>query len=181
MKKKSDQADREFGEIKAQLAEVQNDLRRFIEQSNKQQLEFIQTSSRKDLTSALISHLSRNVRSSLDENMSEDCEMRETCKDKIQGILLNNASMLGQEDSDANMIIKNKAKLDQLRTKAPYERCKVCLAEAYGIYEDQVDLMSCILLDSSLLAQEAGQHQPVFVRQARSDLEEFIEVNRASR
>jgi len=106
MKKKCGQADRELREIKAKLAEVQNDLRRFIEQSNKQQLEFIQASSRKDLASALMGHMAKGVQDGLDGHMVRQCDMREACKDKFTGILLSNAGVLGRGDVSPETVLE---------------------------------------------------------------------------
>lgn len=141
MKKKCEQADREFREIKAKLSEVQNDLKRFIEQSNKQQLDFILASSRKELAGALVSHMAGNVEDGLDSHMVRQCEMREACKEKLSGILLDNAGILGQGDAGTEMLLKNKAMLDKIKDRARYKKCNVCFTEAYALYDRQVDLM----------------------------------------
>lgn len=171
MKKKCDQADREFREIKAKLAEVQNDLRRFIEQSNKQQLEFIQASSRKDLTNALVSHMAKSVQDGLDDHMVKQCEMREACKDKLTGILMDNAGVLGQSGVSQDTVLENKAKLDQIKSRAPFKRCKVCLSEAYGIYEGQVSLMQ------KLNIYDTGAHESPDISVLPEDgvVSEFLE------
>jgi DNA-binding transcriptional ArsR family regulator len=146
MKKERDHADNEFREIKAKLDEVRNDLKRFIEQSNKQQLDFILASSRKEVASALVSHMAESVEEGLDSHMVKQCEMRETCKAKLGGILMENAGALGQVDGGRETLEKNKALLDAVKGKAQYKKCNVCLSEAYTLYDRQVDLMQKLSL-----------------------------------
>ncbi|HTY90364.1 MAG TPA: winged helix-turn-helix domain-containing protein [Methanocella sp.] len=171
MKKKFDPADQELGEIKAKLTEVQNDLRRFIEQSNKQQLEFIQASSRKDLTNAFIGHMAKSVQDGLDNHMVRQCEMRDVCKDKFTGILLSNAGVLGHGDVLQETVLDNKSKLDQIKAGAPYKRCKVCLSEAYGLYEGQVSLMK----DLNIYDTGIREAQDISVLPEDGVVSEFIE------
>jgi DNA-binding transcriptional ArsR family regulator len=140
-KRERDHDDGEFREIKAKLEEVQNDLRRFIEQSNKQQLDFILASSRKEMASALVSHMAESVEEGLDGHMVKQCEMREVCKAKLGGILTDNAGLLGQGDGGAEMLQKNKAMLDKIKARARSKECDTCFSEAYALYDRQVDLM----------------------------------------
>ncbi len=141
MANKSRQSDQEFSEIKKKLSEVQNDLKRFIEQSNKQQLELILASSRKDMANTMIGYVMEDAKCSLDDNMVKQCSMRDTCRSKFMEILENNAGSLRQDSVSDDAILKNKSMLSGIKTKAPYKRCDTCFSEVSGLFDKQVSLM----------------------------------------
>jgi DNA-binding transcriptional ArsR family regulator len=141
MMNKSRQADQEFSEIKKKLSEVQNDLKRFIEQSNKQQLELILASSRKDMANTVIGYVIEDAKCSLDDNMVKRCDMRDACRSRFIEFLENNAGSLRQDNVSDETILKNKSMLSGIKAKAPYKKCDLCFSEVSGLFEKQVGLM----------------------------------------
>jgi len=144
MMKKCKQADQEFSEIKKKLSEVQNDLKRFIEQSNRQQLELILASSRKDMANAVIGYVVEDAKNSLDDNMVKRCDMRDRCHAKFMEFLENNAGSLRQTSVSGEAVMKNRSVLSALKSTAPYKRCDICFTEVNGLYEKQVSLMKSL-------------------------------------
>ena len=101
MIKKKKRADKELTEIKKKLAEVQNDLKRFIEQSNKQQLELILASSRKDIVEAMYGYVVEDAKNCLEDGMVKRCDNRDRCRAKFMELLEKNAGSLGRTASKA--------------------------------------------------------------------------------
>lgn len=141
MKNRSRQADREFSEIKKKLSEVQNDLKCFIERSNKQQLELILANSRKDMVNTMIGYVIEDAKSSLDDNMVKRCDMRDRCRAKFMEFLENNAASLRQDSVSGESVLEYKSALSALKATAPHKRCDVCFSEVNGLFEKQVSLM----------------------------------------
>jgi DNA-binding transcriptional ArsR family regulator len=153
MMKKCKQANQEFSEIKKKLSEVQNDLKRFIEQSNKQQLELILTSSRKDLANAIFNYVTEDVENSLDDHMVKRCDMRDVCQAKLSNILKNNAVMLKQDRVNEETLLNNKSTLSEIKAKAPFKKCNICISETFDLFEKQINLMK------SLQIYNTGEHK----------------------
>ncbi len=141
MMNKSKQASEEFSEIKKKLSEVQNELKRFIEQSNKQQLELILASSRKDMANAMIGYVIEDAENSLDDHMVKRCDMRDVCRTKFMEFLDNSAGSLRQDNVSDEMILKNRSVLSGIRAAVPHKKCDICVSEVSGLYEKQVSLM----------------------------------------
>lgn|SRR5271157_606806 len=141
MMKKCKQADQEFTEIKKKLSEVQNELKRFIEQSNKQQLELILASSRKDMANAMIGYVVQDAENSLDEHMVKRCDMRDTCRARFMEFLDHSAGSLRQDSVGDETILINKSTLSQIKAAVPYKKCDVCFSEVSGLFDKQVNLM----------------------------------------
>jgi DNA-binding transcriptional ArsR family regulator len=144
MMNKSKQAGDEFSEIKKKLSEVQNDLKRFIEQSNKQQLELILASSRKDMANAMIGYVIQDAENSLDDHMVKRCDMRDICRARFMEFLDNSAGSLRQDSVTDEMILKNKSMLSGIKSAVPHKKCEKCVSEVSGLYEKQVSLMKSL-------------------------------------
>jgi DNA-binding transcriptional ArsR family regulator len=144
MIQKTKQADQEFAEIKKKLSEVQNDLKRFIEQSNKQQLELILASSRKEMANAMIGYVVEDAQKSLDDNMVKRCGMRDKCRTKFMEFLEKNAGALRQDRVSSEAIIENRSALSTLKDHAPHKKCDICFTEVNGLFDKQVSLMKSL-------------------------------------
>ncbi len=153
MMNKCKHASQEFQDIKKKLSEIQNDLKRFMEQSNRQQLELILASSRKDFSNAIISHVIEDVEDGLDTHMVRRCDMRETCRAKFSEFLKNSAGLLQQEKVGDETIAKNKSELDALRATAPYKKCDICFSEVAALQEKQINLMKALQIYKSTEAK----------------------------
>jgi len=144
MIKKTKQADQELAEIKKKLSEVQNELKRFIEQSNKQQLELILASSRKEMANAMIGYVIEDAQNSLDDKMVKRCDMRDKCRTKFMEFLEKNAESLRQDRISSEAIMENRSALSALRAHAPHKKCDICFTEVDGLFDKQVGLMKSL-------------------------------------
>ncbi|WP_048198061.1 winged helix-turn-helix domain-containing protein [Methanocella arvoryzae] len=143
------QASREFAEIKKQLAEVKNDLRKYTEQTNQQYFELLLASSRKDVTRALQAHLLEDIDEGLDTGMVKRCDMRETCRNTFGEVLSRNAGLILLDRVGEDQIGERRAELEKIREKAPYKKCSVCFTEVSKLFAKEVSLMQSLRIYNS--------------------------------
>ena len=138
MSKKSDS---ELHDIKEKLDEIQNDMKAFIEDSNREHLETILSFVRNDYSNLLEKYLVDDAKEGLSKNMVKKCERLDECRNYFTGMLQNNAALIKQDSIDSEVIDKNRAELKNMREFLPYNKCDVCLAETGDLFEKQVNLM----------------------------------------
>jgi len=141
---KCKQASQEFTEIKKQLAEVKNDLKRYVERTNQQYVELLLATSRKDVIDALRAHVVEDVDEGLDAHMVKRCDMRETCRKKFGDVLTGNAGLLRLDEVSEETIDEKRSELERIRERAPYKRCDTCLTEASRLFQKEVSLMQSL-------------------------------------
>ncbi|CAG0992596.1 MAG: winged helix-turn-helix domain-containing protein [Candidatus Methanoperedens sp.] len=149
MANKRDSSQREILEIKEKLYEMHNDLKRFMEKSNRQHLEHVLSGSRTNFTNAIIGHVLDDIEGGLENNMVKKCEMRETCKSNFTGFLQNNASLIKQDDVHEDVILKNQSDLTDMRSNAPSKQCEKCFSNVQTLFGKQVDLMRSLQIYST--------------------------------
>ena len=146
---KSKSASQEFAEIKKQLSEVQNDLKRYVEQTNQQYLELLLASSRKEIINALQAHVIEDIDEGLDSHMVKSCDMRETCRKKFGEVLTRNAGMIRLDEISKEKIDESLTDLKKIREKAPYKKCDTCFTEVTRLFAKEVNLMQSLQIYSS--------------------------------
>ena len=146
---KSKPASQEFAEIKKQLAEVQNDLKRYVEQTNQQYLDLLLASSRKEIINALQAHVIEDINEGLDSHMVKSCDMRETCRKKFDEVLTRNAGLIRLDEVGEEKIEESLTDLKKIREKAPYKKCDTCFTEVTRLFAKEVNLMQSLQIYSS--------------------------------
>lgn len=141
---KCKQASQEFAEIRRQLAEVQSDMKRYVERTNQQYVELLLAASRKEVVDALQAHVVEDVDEGLDANMVKNCEMRATCRRKFGEVLADNAGLLRLGEVSVDRVDENRAVLQRIREKAPRKKCDVCFSEVSRLFEKEVSLMQSL-------------------------------------
>ncbi|KXS42946.1 MAG: hypothetical protein AWU58_1388 [Methanohalophilus sp. T328-1] len=137
----SKRSESELNDIKEKLDEIQNDMKAFIEDSNREHLETILAFVRNDYSNALEKHLSNDIKEGLAKNMVEKCERLEVCRPYFTGMLQKNAALIKQDSVDSETIDSNRAEIKHMREILPYKKCDICLAETGDLFEKQVNLM----------------------------------------
>lgn len=132
---------REISEIRSELREMHADLKRFVERSNREQMESILSDFRNSFSEILIRHLESEAEERLRENMIEGCDMRGACKARFSGLLKESASLIAEDAAGEETIGDLRSRLSDLRSKAPYDRCERCFSEASKLQEKQIDLL----------------------------------------
>jgi|AGTN01.2.fsa_nt_gi Bacterial regulatory protein, arsR family. len=145
----SKKSSQEFMEIKRQLAEVRNDLKRYVERTNQQYVELLLAASRKEVIGAIRAHVTEDVSEGLDARMVKNCEMRTACRKKLGDILAGNAELLGQDEVGEETIDGTRSALNHIRDNARYKKCDICLTEASRLFEKEVNLMQSLQIYSS--------------------------------
>lgn len=141
MANKRESSHREILEIKEKLYEMHKDMKRFMEKSSQQHLDHILSGSRTNFTNAIIGHVLDDIEGGLESNMVKKCEMRETCKSNFTGFLQKNASLIKQDEVHEDVILKNQADLNGMRSNAPSKQCEKCFSNVQTLFGKQVDLM----------------------------------------
>jgi DNA-binding transcriptional ArsR family regulator len=131
----------EVREVKSKLSEVHNDLRRFVEHSNRQQVESILSDVRKDFSEIVVKHLLQDTDEGLASRMVKGCQMRETCM-SLFAELLNGTATLCRETAFPDYAVQERvASLREMRDKAPHPRCKRCFTEVERLFDSQIAIM----------------------------------------
>jgi len=131
----------EIREIKLTLSEMQNDLRRFMEHSNREHLESILSDFRKDFSDTVVAHLFQDIEEGLQNGMVKGCQMRETCKSLFSDLLYRNATFFREERVSEDSAQENVSSLKEMHENAPYHRCEKCFTEVERLLDSQVAIM----------------------------------------
>ncbi|HOI69839.1 MAG: winged helix-turn-helix domain-containing protein [Methanothrix sp.] len=134
---------REISEIRLELREMHDDLKRFMERSNREHMESLLADFRKGFSEVLIRHVEEEAEEGLEENMVEGCDMRDACKTRFSGLLKESAALFRNVDSEVGeeKIEELRSRLKDLRSKAPYDRCERCFSETSKLQEKQIELL----------------------------------------
>lgn len=141
MVNKRENSYKEILEIKEKLYEIHNDMKRFMEQSSQQHLEYILSGSRINFTNAIIGHVIDDIEGGLESNMVKKCEMRETCKSNFTGFLQKNASLIKHDEVHEDVILKNQSELNGMKNNAPSKQCEKCFSQVQNLFGKQINLM----------------------------------------
>ena len=159
MMEKGKPASQEFTEIKRQIAEVKNDLKRYVERTNQQYVELLLAASRKDVIDALRTHVVEDVNEGLDANMVKSCEMRPACRKKFGEVLIDNAGLLRLDRVSEDRLDGTRSELKHVRERAPHKKCDICFSEVYRLFKKEVNLMQSLQLYRSEEDRLAGVSQ----------------------
>ncbi len=132
---------REILEIKEKLYEIHNDMKRFMEQSSQQHLEYVLSGSRTNFTNAIIGHVIDDIEGGLESNMVKKCDMRETCKSNFTGFLQKNASLIKHEKINEDVILKSQSELNDMENNAPSKQCEKCFSHVQNLFGKEISLM----------------------------------------
>jgi predicted transcriptional regulator len=134
----------EIGDIREKLDEVHRDIRTFIEDFNRQHLEYILAFVRSDYSNVLEKHLIDDIKIGLSKNMVKKCDRLEQCRSIITDILQKNAALIKQPSVDSEIIDNKRVEIKNLRKGMPYDKCDICFSEATDLFEKQVRLMQSL-------------------------------------
>ena len=81
--------------------------------------------------------------------MVDPCYMRETCKLRFTDFLSDNDDLILKDNVSKDVINDKKAELDEIRKRAPYDRCDICLTEVNSLFNKQLGLISSLQVYNS--------------------------------
>jgi DNA-binding transcriptional ArsR family regulator len=131
----------EVAAIKSKLGDMHKDMLRFMERSNQQHLTSILNNCRSNFSGALLGYAGEEIETGLESRMVRDCQMKETCKALFSDLLKNNLGRIREGEVSEEAVSSARAKMEQMRAKAPYEQCRNCFSEATRLFDKQIDLM----------------------------------------
>lgn len=134
----------EIEDIGAKLDVIHTDIKAFIEDSNRHQLESILAFVRSEYTTVLENHLVANIEMGLSKNMVKNCERMEQCKSVFTDLLQKNAALIKQPHVDVKLIDSKRVEIKTLGDVMPYDKCETCLSEVSDLLETQIDLMQSL-------------------------------------
>ncbi len=150
-------------EIKTQLTSIHQDIKRIMEKSNQQYIDFIASNLRKDYLNAITGYVNNDIETGLEESMIEKCEMRTTCKKTFTEFLQKNTSLIRNENVTEETIQNNKSELEEIKETAPFKKCNTCFTEVSNLFQKQLNLMNSLRIystnedkkkDASLISEE---------------------------
>ena len=131
----------EISELKSKLDLMHRDIKRMMENSNKEYLDLMLKNLKKDFLNCITGHVSEDIETSLERGMVEKCQMRDTCKSKFTELLEKNVNLIKQEEVPETQVTGSRGQIENLRAEAPFDKCDVCFSEVTDIFEKQLKLM----------------------------------------
>ncbi len=146
----------EVNAIKSKLADMHDDIKRFMEQSNQQHLASILDDCRNKFSGIILGYAEDEIESGLESNMVKGCHMKETCNALFHDLLENNLGQIRRGDVSEDSINHTRSKMEQMRKKAPYEQCRDCFSEAARLFDKQLELMRSLRVyrDSNVMKEQ---------------------------
>lgn len=131
----------EISELKSKLDLMHRDIKRMMENSNKEYLDLMLKNLKKDFLNCITDHVSEDIETSLERGMVDKCQMRDNCKSKFIELLEKNADLIKKEEVPETQVTGSRGELENLRDEAPFDKCDVCFSEVTDIFEKQLKLM----------------------------------------
>lgn len=131
----------EISELKSKLDLMHRDIKRMMENSNKEYLDLMLKNLKKDFLNCITGHVSEDIETSLERGMVDKCQMRDNCKSKFTELLEKNVDLIKQDEVPETQVTGSRGELENLRAEAPFDKCDVCFSEVTDIFEKQLKLM----------------------------------------
>src|SRR5208337_4544627 len=123
------------------LCEMNSDIKKVLEYSNRLRFETTLESSRQEYLHALLNHLFEDVETGLELNMGNKHPEKENCTSKFTALLKHNGGLIKNKNVAETLISEKRLKLDELRCEAPYRKCEQCYSEVLSTFIKQINLM----------------------------------------
>ena len=139
----------EIYDNKAKLEAIHQDIKRLMERSNQEYLDFMFANFKKDLINAITSYVKDDIENGLERSMVDPCQMRETCKSRFKEFLGSNAELIKCDNVSKGVIDEKRAELAEIRKGAPFDKCDVCFTEVNSLFDKQLHLINSLQIYSS--------------------------------
>jgi predicted transcriptional regulator len=144
MENLNDKSNPKSYDIRTKLEIMHQDIKRLMEKSNQEYLEFILANLKKDLLNSITSYVVDDIKRDLENGMINPCQMRETCKSRFTDFLMNNANLIMQNNVSRDIIDDKRLELSEIRKRAPFDKCDVCFYEVDSLFEKQLSLINSL-------------------------------------
>ncbi len=133
-----------IGELKTEILELRNELRRFIANANQQHINVVLEDLKENYADLFRNHQVETARGDLSTHMVANCAMRENCFSLFMEFLQNTARHIQDGNVSDEIIRSYREDLKTMRSKGPSDRCDRCFSEVSRLFEKQVSLMESL-------------------------------------
>jgi DNA-binding transcriptional ArsR family regulator len=134
----------QLNEIKTEINGLRNELKRFIENANTQNIQAVVSDLKNNYANLFVNHHVDTAHTELSKNMVPDCKMQESCFAVFMEFLQASATHIKDERVSEDLVISFREQLKGMRKKGPFERCDTCFQEVSRLFEKQVDLIKSL-------------------------------------
>ena len=132
---------REIYDTRAKLEAIHQDIKRLIEKSNQDYLNIMLNNMKEDIIDSITTYITEDIQGTLERNMVDPCNMRETCKSRFSKFLEDNAELIKETNVTKETIEKKKQELNDIKETAPYDKCEACFSEVKSLFDKQLNLI----------------------------------------
>lgn len=134
----------ELKELKEEIFKLRNELRNFIENSNQKHVDLIFSELKEKYSEIFYNKELDNAKSSLKNNMVENCPMKDQCYSVFLDFLKNTAKYIKEGEISESIVNSYRNKLKELHKNSPKIECDTCFLEAGRLFEKQIELMKAL-------------------------------------
>jgi DNA-binding HxlR family transcriptional regulator len=131
-------------EIKTMIINIHNDIKKIVENSNQEHLNFVHSTLKNEFVNSINSHMLENVDEELDKKMINPCNMRKNCKAVFKEYLKEQTQDLNLDNISEDKINKSKEVFNELSKNKVKKNCDICFDEVSNIFETRIDLINCL-------------------------------------
>jgi len=146
-----------IGELKTEISELRNELRRFIANANQQHINVVLEDLKENYADLFRNHQVETARGDLSTHMVANCAMRENCFSLFMEFLQNTARHIQDGNVSDEIIRSYREDLKTMRSKGPSDRCDRCFSEVSRLFEKQVSLMESLGIYNKIEGEDTIQ------------------------
>ncbi|WP_332449284.1 winged helix-turn-helix domain-containing protein [Methanoculleus sp.] len=141
MADRAEHYEQDIREVQSEIAGLRNELRRFIEQANKQHVDTLLGGLRKEYGGVFVEQHLSDADQRLQERMIRECPMRERCYAAFYEFLKSSAEHIRDGEVSEEVIQSYRDRLAAMRKGGKLENCSTCFSETNRLFEKQIELM----------------------------------------
>ncbi len=147
----------EIGELKSEISELRNELKRFITNANRQHINSVLEELKDNYSDLFRKQQVETASGDLSTHMVADCAMRENCFSVFMEFLQNTVRHIQDSNVSEEIIRSYREDLKSMRSKNPSDTCDTCFSEVSRLFEKQVSLMESLGIYNKIEGEDTIQ------------------------
>jgi len=147
----------EIGELKSEISELRNELKRFITNANQQHINVVLEELKENYSDLFRKQQIETASGDLSTHMVANCTMRENCFSLFMEFLQNTAKHIQDGNVSDEIIQSYRENLKSMRSKSPSDTCDTCFSEVSRLFEKQVSLMESLGIYNKIEGEDTIQ------------------------
>ena len=147
----------EIGELKTEILELRNELKRFIANANQQHINVVLEELKENYADLFRNQQVETARGDLSTHMVAKCAMRESCFSIFMEFLQNTARHIQDGNVSDEIIRSYREDLKSMQSKGPSDTCDTCFSEVSRLFEKQVSLMESLGIYNKIEGEDTIQ------------------------